>query len=308
MRTNVWRKGFTLIELLVVIAIIAILAAILFPVFAQARESARTISCLSNEKQVSLAILQYVQDYDERFPTAIYDLAPSDPAYAKRDAPWGIWYRYHTGWNHLVYPYIKNVQVFICPSSPGGPDHDQDTTSNHDDWRVGTSHFFMNKQISGDPFVGTWGSGFPPQKQASLNFSAVTVLLGEAPNGDKAGNILHEYDGYTVGADQHGFLQVVNGGHNGGDAGDPWSTNAYGICSSKNNGNADLKDPSDSAGDWNGGNPAPARRHKGGANYAFADGHTKWYKAEAMCVVYDRARWQTGQTPTFKKGGGQDFQ
>ena len=66
------KRAFTLIELLVVIAIIAILAAILFPVFAQAREKARSISCLSNQKQIGLAVLQYVQDYDEIFPQAAY--------------------------------------------------------------------------------------------------------------------------------------------------------------------------------------------------------------------------------------------
>src|SRR5436305_5829833 len=75
--TSVWRhrmrkqnRAFTLIELLVVIAIIAILAAILFPVFAQAREKARSISCLSNTKQLGLAVMMYVQDYDETFPLA----------------------------------------------------------------------------------------------------------------------------------------------------------------------------------------------------------------------------------------------
>ena len=67
------KRGFTLIELLVVIAIIAILAAILFPVFAKAREKARQTTCLSNVKQITLGILQYAQDYDERFPM-LYDL------------------------------------------------------------------------------------------------------------------------------------------------------------------------------------------------------------------------------------------
>src|SRR5215216_4432933 len=71
--TPVKRRGFTLIELLVVIAIIAILAAILFPVFARARENARRTSCLSNLKQLSLGIMQYTQDYDERLPQAMYD-------------------------------------------------------------------------------------------------------------------------------------------------------------------------------------------------------------------------------------------
>jgi prepilin-type N-terminal cleavage/methylation domain-containing protein/prepilin-type processing-associated H-X9-DG protein len=92
MKTN----GFTLIELLVVIAIIAILAAILFPVFAQAREKARAISCASNEKQVGLAILQYVQDYDEAFPQACDD-------------------QWHSGWPTTVQPYIKSLDAFECP-------------------------------------------------------------------------------------------------------------------------------------------------------------------------------------------------
>jgi prepilin-type N-terminal cleavage/methylation domain-containing protein/prepilin-type processing-associated H-X9-DG protein len=92
------RSGFTLIELLVVIAIIAILAAILFPVFAKAREKARQSSCLSNEKQLALAIMQYVQDYDETMPM-----------YADGG------YKYN--WDTAVLPYVKNSQVFNCPSA-----------------------------------------------------------------------------------------------------------------------------------------------------------------------------------------------
>ena len=89
------KGGFTLIELLVVIAIIAILAAILFPVFAKAREKARQASCASNEKQIALGLLMYVQDYDERFMNV-------------RQCP--------GGWNQLVQPYVKNWQLFQCPS------------------------------------------------------------------------------------------------------------------------------------------------------------------------------------------------
>src|SRR5689334_22760555 len=103
------RPGFTLIELLVVIVIISILAAILFPVFATARESARSTSCLSNIKQIGLAVLMYAQDYDERFPIPIYDMPASDPSFGKRAQPWGIWWRIpggaHIGWNMTVLPY-----------------------------------------------------------------------------------------------------------------------------------------------------------------------------------------------------------
>ncbi len=95
------RKGFTLIELLVVIAIIAILAAILFPVFAKAREKARQSSCLSNEKQIGLACLQYFQDYDERLLHYRYEVP----------------YALYRDWRNLIEPYLKNTQVLICPSA-----------------------------------------------------------------------------------------------------------------------------------------------------------------------------------------------
>jgi len=81
------QRGFTLIELLVVIAIIAILAAILFPVFAQAREKARQTQCVNNMKQIALGVLQYVQDYDERFPFSIYLTVQNNQPCIFRDVP-----------------------------------------------------------------------------------------------------------------------------------------------------------------------------------------------------------------------------
>jgi len=105
------RQGFTLIELLVVIAIIAILAAILFPVFAKAREKARQTSCLSNLKQLGLAMLSYCQDYDEKMPREYWGAGtnytwPSNPPSVAA----GMWIP-------SVYPYIKNVQMLNCPSN-----------------------------------------------------------------------------------------------------------------------------------------------------------------------------------------------
>src|SRR3989442_5192337 len=115
-------QAFTLIELLVYIAIIAILAAILFPVFAQAREKARAISCVSNEKQISLGILMYVQDYDETFPKYYYCMRPGCAAVAPTDPPFSPGVPAATiGWNEAIYPYVKNIQLFRCPDSPRAP-------------------------------------------------------------------------------------------------------------------------------------------------------------------------------------------
>src|ERR1700712_4301073 len=88
------QRGFTLIELLVVIAIIAILAAILFPVFAKAREKARQTACISNMKQMGLGFMMYVQDNDEAFPSSAY---------------------YGYGWGGKIYPYVKSKPVYTCP-------------------------------------------------------------------------------------------------------------------------------------------------------------------------------------------------
>jgi prepilin-type N-terminal cleavage/methylation domain-containing protein/prepilin-type processing-associated H-X9-DG protein len=107
MRQDFHRKsGFTLIELLVVIAIIAILAAILFPVFAKAREKARQTSCLSNLKQLTLGILMYAQD--EKFNAHVY----GHNACGGGGTPLYLW-------DQVIMPYVKNEQIFICPSHPG---------------------------------------------------------------------------------------------------------------------------------------------------------------------------------------------
>lgn len=110
------RRGFTLIELLVVIAIIAILAAILFPVFSRAREKARQASCISNLKQIQLATMMYTQDYDETYP----------PMFTVGGGESYLVYQ-------LVNPYVKNTQVWICPS--------ERTTQSYDDlnWLVQAS-------------------------------------------------------------------------------------------------------------------------------------------------------------------------
>ncbi len=107
------RSGFTLIELLVVIAIIAILAAILFPVFAQAREKARAIACLSNTKQVGLGVMQYTQDNDEMYPMMSSDCPAIGDANNDTHSA-NVWTC--ETWIWQIMPYIKSTAVFACPS------------------------------------------------------------------------------------------------------------------------------------------------------------------------------------------------
>jgi prepilin-type N-terminal cleavage/methylation domain-containing protein/prepilin-type processing-associated H-X9-DG protein len=109
------RRGFTLIELLVVIAIIAILAAILFPVFAQAREKARQTSCESNLKQIGLSIKMYVQDFDETWPSG--QIYQNDNTSNGQQASSGLNFGYN-GWvANVIRPYVKNESIYTCPSN-----------------------------------------------------------------------------------------------------------------------------------------------------------------------------------------------
>jgi len=129
---NQLQAGFTLIELLVVIAIISVLAAILFPVFARARENARRTSCLSNLKQIGLGIMQYTQDYDEKMPPAIWatdsyhgtgyvkqvnSSMPGAKFKVGNIAVTGVPTDNYVTWMDVIYPYVKSTQVFICPSA-----------------------------------------------------------------------------------------------------------------------------------------------------------------------------------------------
>jgi prepilin-type N-terminal cleavage/methylation domain-containing protein/prepilin-type processing-associated H-X9-DG protein len=156
-RTN----GFTLIELLVVIAIIAILAAILFPVFARARENARRASCQSNLKQIGLGIMQYTQDYDETYPLD--------------GSPWDVgqnWQKDFNTWRTFIYPYVKSEQVFNCPSNP---DNARDT---FDGAWPSTPAF----KISYNAVAGTVLDDFPV-KIASVENPATTLAVVEAYRG-----------------------------------------------------------------------------------------------------------------------------
>lgn len=143
------RRAFTLIELLVVIAIVAILAAILFPVFAQARERARQASCASNTRQIGMAILMYAESYDETLPPVAYEDAQGDDIL----------------WPDLLAPYVRNRSVFRCPS----------------DGLAQANSYGLNELAFGDL------TDTPPgavTTLAAFQTPAETVMLGDLGTGD----------------------------------------------------------------------------------------------------------------------------
>jgi len=153
-RNSLRRSGFTLIELLVVIAIIAILAAILFPVFAQAREKARTASSSSNARQLALAVRMYVQDYDERFPFGGWL-----PNFGSGNDGSGEW-------QNTCAPYIKNRGIYRCPSMT---DNDEDP-SNPQAWA-------WNRNPVGYLYNNQLGRDRQPKPDAAVNENSTCWLL-----------------------------------------------------------------------------------------------------------------------------------
>jgi len=143
------RRGFTLIELLVVIAIIAILAAILFPVFARAREKARQASCQSNEKQIMLTILMYAQDYDQRIMTGRNGL--TDPNFGGACRNMGT--DPYMTWRIVIQPYVKNEQLFVCPSLPNGGSENNPALRHYD---VPRGSYALNNRFCGCCGIRNW--------------------------------------------------------------------------------------------------------------------------------------------------------
>jgi prepilin-type N-terminal cleavage/methylation domain-containing protein/prepilin-type processing-associated H-X9-DG protein len=172
------RKGFTLIELLVVIAIIAILAAILFPVFAQARESARQTQCTNNQKQIATSVLMYVQDYDETFPMSAYfgRNPQGQPALV------AIY--------DVLAPYIKNVDIFVCPSYRPGIDWPQRVqAAGSPAPALGTFRYvgyIPNLGLFGEDFCPVLRKRTPVTRMAAVDAPVNTVMLFDGYLKDRA--------------------------------------------------------------------------------------------------------------------------
>jgi prepilin-type N-terminal cleavage/methylation domain-containing protein/prepilin-type processing-associated H-X9-DG protein len=186
----VTRRGFTLIELLVVIAIIAILAAILFPVFAKAREKARTTSCLSNLKQLGLGCLMYSQDFDNVLPGPRMGASCNE----------------HEGvmWGSAVFPYVKNTQLFICPSRDLGS-----CPMNF----CGNSNASARAVLRASTYaINCPGMGSAHGKKESIIFKPSEMfLLGESLRGC---GFWRPFDQQPLGSCAAGKIEVHNGGIN----------------------------------------------------------------------------------------------
>ncbi|HEX8551581.1 MAG TPA: DUF1559 domain-containing protein [Abditibacteriaceae bacterium] len=293
------KKGFTLIELLVVIAIIAILASILFPVFARAREGGRRSVCLSNMKQMGLGMLQYTQDYDERYPQGYFHLNDSGGTGG------------YMHWTAMIQPYTKSFQLFVCPSDKSGGLAPTNFNANNNGAGVPTIDGVA--QVSGGGSVPA-GGGFPAgqdrqaprlsytgnevvlprvRNTADMTAGARTVALAAISN--SAQTIMF--------AEMTSSLTAIQGSSTASGSGikSHRTTNAItcdgagtakfdgesGACITATSHRAlaysTAKTQIDAAQTSSSGSNhhivyVANERHLDGNNYAFADGHAKWYK------------------------------
>jgi prepilin-type N-terminal cleavage/methylation domain-containing protein/prepilin-type processing-associated H-X9-DG protein len=153
------RRAFTLVELLVVIAVIAILAAILFPVFAQAREKARMSACLSNMRQIGSAMMMYVQDYDETYPYIRFHGDLADPG------------RRTYVWKNAIRPYLRSLAVLGCPSNPYS--------------KTVPGTFGRNANPPGPPGVNAEGWEVEPEKQMPISYAMNSCAATWYPADDR---------------------------------------------------------------------------------------------------------------------------
>ncbi len=245
---NSGSKAFTLIELLVVIAIIAILAAILFPVFARARENARRSSCMSNLKQIGIGVIQYAQDFDEKYPAGRM-VGGTNKAGAGRGA----------GWAGPITPYLKSEQVFSCPSDTKVPNTNAQIS------------YAYNQAIT-FPITNTWSG----PSIAAFRATSRTILLFEVTDQTWAIATDGPTSAFSPGGNGYktnGNLASDNGNNSAGVTVPTAVKYATGFMSASE---ATVAVP--------GLYDAPTGRHLDTSNFLFADGHVKSLRGEAVCA------------------------
>jgi len=248
------RSGFTLIELLVVIAIIAILAAILFPVFQKVRENARRASCQSNMKQLGLAFVQYTQDSDEKMPAGL---------------------DYGAGWAGQTYQYVKSTGVYKCP------DDSTPTLTDYGTPYYNVVSYGYNQNLQGYGLTGALSSQASP---------ASTVLLCEMAGGlgqfdqdssednDKgAGYVSPAVDGLDKNTTTIPS-NIINSAYNGTLTGGVDVTGDSHMQTKYATGTMGGVAPTNATQDFTG----PTGRHTDGSNFLAADGHVKWLRGSAV--------------------------
>ena len=268
-------SAFTLIELLVVIAIIAILAAILFPVFAQARAKARAIACLSNQKQIGTAFMMYIQDFDETFPKGDPLVNDNWVGTEQISAPDGRVYEGFVGWPLKVYPYVKSgggtakgASVFTCPE-------DTDASKN-----FSTDRNVLPPSTYGDGWQKPLAMSYADNSRIVFGWNTPSVAVAAI-----------NYPSSTYLAGDNGYKDPIGFG-DGNDDGvyTPSTMNRTRLskdCSGRveNSGGVYYMEA--------GKDPRPCARHNQGNNYIFADGHAKWEPVlltDGWYAQFDRAQ------------------
>ena len=263
------KKAFTLIELLVVIAIIAILAAILFPVFAQAKEAAKKTSCLSNAKQITLSAIMYSGDVDD-----VLVMGWNKGDVVLRDN--GAVYRSWNPWTKCIQPYMKNLQILLCPDNDGnGFINSANVTARSEiyspyGYNYGYLSNFAGLEANGSNYI------FAPISATAVNRPANTVMFAddEGPNyatadhafvwNIPAGNIIEPPDAYLS---DHVFFSS-GWGNQVDQITQFYHFPGYGGVNFRHAGNAYVK------------NISPI----GGVNTSFVDGHAKFFKAGGLAA------------------------
>lgn len=253
------QRGFTLIELLVVIAIISILAAILFPVFSQARESARRASCLSNVKQIGMGAMMYAQDYDDTLPEAGFNMPCHNASGANSDNDWSGVY----AWPLAIYPYTKNYQILSCPSD--------ENRSGFNKLSLCYELQLLAAQVPG-AYSGIRNQDFGMRDVLPVSYASNYFLSGTynipatASTAFVQGAAATKMRPLSFFSAPSKLVYLFDVGANAAGRGTWYSTVGYGNSASPN-------------AQW----PSGAR-HQEGRVFLFADGHAKWLKDPAHAV------------------------